>query len=67
MVWDVYAVAQHHWWFDSAQVTGAIAVAAVPVEELAFFLVIPVCAVLTFEAVRSRWGWMAGDERVEES
>ena len=63
MVWDAYAVRRGHWWFDAVQVTGKIAVARIPVEELAFFIVIPICAVLTFEAVRSMWGWPAGDEQ----
>jgi hypothetical protein len=35
-----------------------------PVEELAFFLVVPTCAVLTLEAVRRRRpAWRIGDER----
>jgi hypothetical protein len=32
----------------------------IPVEELLFFLVVPVCAVLAFEAVRTVTGWDAG-------
>ena len=36
-----------------------------PLEELLFFLVIPVCAVLTLEAVRTqRPDWLVGDEPV---
>jgi hypothetical protein len=31
-----------------------------PVEELLFFLVVPVCAVLALEAVRTVTGWDAG-------
>jgi hypothetical protein len=31
-----------------------------PVEELLFFLVVPVCAVLALEAVRKVTGWDAG-------
>jgi hypothetical protein len=34
-----------------------------PVEEIVFFLVVPTCAVLTFEAVRRlRPTWHVGDE-----
>ena len=33
-----------------------------PLEELLFFLVVPVCAVLTLEAVRAVKGWPVGDE-----
>ena len=35
----------------------------VPVEELLFFVVVPVCAVLAHEAVRAVRGWPGGDER----
>jgi hypothetical protein len=31
-----------------------------PLEELLFFLVVPVCGVLAFEAVRKVTGWDAG-------
>jgi hypothetical protein len=33
-----------------------------PVEELLFFVVVPTCAVLAFEAVRRVKGWPGGDE-----
>jgi hypothetical protein len=33
-----------------------------PLDELLFFLVIPICAVLTLEAVRAVKGWTVGDE-----
>ena len=62
-LWDAYAISRGHWWFDPAQTTGLIAVAGIPFEEVAFFIVIPVCAILTFEGVRSVTRWAAGDER----
>ena len=34
----------------------------IPVEEVLFFLVVPLCAVLAFEAVRKVTGWRVGDE-----
>lgn len=60
--WDAYAIARGHWWFDPRQTTGLIAFADIPIEEIAFFVVIPLCAVLTLEGVRSVTGWSAGDE-----
>jgi hypothetical protein len=33
-----------------------------PLEEGLFFLVVPVCAILTLEAVRAVRGWQVGDE-----
>jgi lycopene cyclase domain-containing protein len=63
--WDVLAIRAGHWDYDPAQVTG-IGLGPLPLEELLFFLVVPVCAVLTLEAVRAvkggRPGWEVGDE-----
>ncbi|WNV88284.1 lycopene cyclase domain-containing protein [Umezawaea sp. Da 62-37] len=49
--WDVVAVARRHWDYNPAFVTGLRLPGALPVEELLFFLVVPLCAVLTYEAV----------------
>lgn len=62
VVWDLYAIAQGHWDFDPEQTLGVLLPGGVPVEEMLFFLVIPACAVLSFEAVRRVKGWPAGDE-----
>ena len=61
VVWDVLAIRAGHWTYDPAQTTG-IVLGDLPLDELAFFLVIPVCAVLTLEAVRAVKGWRVGDE-----
>ena len=52
--WDVAAIAAHHWSYDRAQTTGVLLPGRQPLEELLFFIVIPVCAILGFEAVRKR-------------
>lgn len=61
-LWDAYAVAQGHWFFDVDRILGLLLPAAVPVDEILFFLTIPLAAILTLEAVRSVRGWPAGDE-----
>ena len=58
-VWELYAVAQGHWTYDPAQVLPP-RIGGMPLEELLFFLVVPVCAVLALEAVRKVTGWDAG-------
>ena len=50
--WDVAAIAAHHWRYDPAQTVGVLLPGRLPLEELLFFLVVPVCAVLGYEAVR---------------
>lgn len=49
--WDVAAIARGHWWFNERTTTGWRLPGRLPVEELAFFVVVPVCGLLTLEAV----------------
>ena len=60
--WDVLAIRAGHWTWDPRQTVGVLLPWRLPLEELLFFLVVPVCALLTFEAVRRLSGWLAGDE-----
>ena len=62
VAWDLYAIARGHWTYDEAQTTGVLLPGRLPLDELLFFLVIPICAVLTLEAVRAVMGWTVGDE-----
>lgn len=54
--WDIAAIAAHHWSYDRAQTTGVLLPGRLPLEELLFFVVVPLCAILGFEAVRKRLG-----------
>jgi lycopene cyclase domain-containing protein len=62
--WDLYAVHDRQWtyarrWLVSARLPGGL-----PIEEIAFFVVVPICAIATLEAVRRcRPSWLIGDER----
>jgi lycopene cyclase domain-containing protein len=51
VLWDLAAIGAGHWDFDRSQITGVLLPGRLPLEELLFFLVVPVCAVLGFEAV----------------
>ncbi len=52
VVWDLVGIARGHWDFNERFVTGW-QLGPLPVEELVFFVVIPLCTVLTYEAVGS--------------
>jgi lycopene cyclase domain-containing protein len=61
-LWDLAAIAAGQWSYDPEQTVGVTLPGRLPLEELLFFLVVPLCAVLGFEAVRqvvgrrrSRW------------
>ncbi len=51
-VWDIWATSVGHWEFDHAQ-TLPWRVAGLPLEELGFFVIIPLVSVLTYESVRA--------------
>ena len=55
-----------HWWFDPDQ-TLPWRVAGLPLEEVAFFVVIPLAAVLTYEAVQGRAATRSAAPRRRES
>ena len=55
LLWDLWATEAGHWWFDAEQ-TLPMRVAGIPLEEIGFFVVIPLCAILTYEAVRTLRG-----------
>lgn len=53
MIWDEIAVALNHWAWNPAYITGWYLPVDLPVEELVFFIVIPICALLTYGTVRA--------------
>jgi lycopene cyclase domain-containing protein len=61
LMWDAYAIEQGHWTFDPDHVTG-LGIWAIPIEEVLFFVAVPLASILTLEAVRSARGWRVGDE-----
>jgi lycopene cyclase domain-containing protein len=62
VTWDLWAIHRGQWSFDPAQTLGVDLPGGLPIEELAFFVVVPLAAVLTLEAVRKVRGWPVGDE-----
>ncbi|OYN91510.1 lycopene cyclase domain-containing protein [Parenemella sanctibonifatiensis] len=49
-LWDLVGILREHWSYNPAFVTG-IQLGPLPLEELVFFVVIPLCALLSYEAV----------------
>lgn len=52
--WDALSVRAGLWRYNPRYLVGATLPGRLPVEEVLFFVVIPICAVLTYEAVRVR-------------
>jgi lycopene cyclase domain-containing protein len=53
LAWDFWATAAGHWRFNPELTTGLRLPFGVPIDEVLFFLVIPICGLLTLEAVRT--------------
>jgi lycopene cyclase domain-containing protein len=51
MVWDWGAVLRGHWSFNEKYITG-FKIINLPVEEILFFIVVPFCALFTWEVVK---------------
>jgi len=51
LIWDAYAIAQGHWFFDRKQILGIYGPSNIPLEEFLFFAIVPIAAIMTIEAV----------------
>jgi lycopene cyclase domain-containing protein len=56
--WDVVGIVRGHWSYNPRYVTGIELPLRMPLEELVFFVVIPLCGLLTYEAVGTVLGWV---------
>ena len=57
-VWDLVGIWRQHWSYNPTFVTGLQLPGRMPIEELVFFVVVPVCGLLTFEAVGTVLAWL---------
>jgi lycopene cyclase domain-containing protein len=53
LVWDAVAIAAHIWTYNPQFVSGIRLPGGTPIEEVLFFLVIPLCGLLTYNAVNA--------------
>ncbi len=51
VIWDLVGIARGHWDFSPRYTLGLDLGGVMPLEELLFFVVIPICALLTHQAV----------------
>ena len=56
-IWDVVGIVREHWWYSAQYTSGIMLPFDMPLEELVFFVVIPICGLLTYEAVGTVLGW----------
>jgi lycopene cyclase domain-containing protein len=51
LAWDFWAVTKGSWYFDREQTVGLYLFARLPIEEVLFFIVVPLMVVLTYLAL----------------
>jgi lycopene cyclase domain-containing protein len=51
LIWDAYAIAQGHWFFNRDRMVGIYGPFDIPLEEFLFFIIVPMAAILTIEGV----------------
>jgi len=65
-VWDIVGILRDHWSYSPRFTTGVKLIFAMPIEELLFFVVVPLCGLLTYEAVGQVLRRTGGRSRVGE-
>lgn len=60
VIWDAIAIAGHVWTYNPRYISGVEVGFSIPLEELLFFVVIPICGLLTYSAVSAILGFARG-------
>lgn len=63
LIWDAVAIAAGIWTYDGRYLAGVDIPPHVPIEEVLFFVVIPLCGLLTYNAVSTILGWIKRPHR----
>jgi lycopene cyclase domain-containing protein len=66
-IWDIVGILRDHWSYSARFTTGWKLIFGMPIEELVFFIVVPICGLLTYEAVGHVLGLLQRRSRVGEA
>ena len=66
-IWDIVGILRDHWSYSSRFTTGWKLIFGMPIEELVFFVVVPICGLLTYEAVGHVLGLLQRRSKVGEA
>jgi len=50
-IWDVVGILRDHWHYNPVHITGIRILGVLPVEEVAFFVVVPICGLLAYSVI----------------
>ena len=57
LLWDYWAIVKGNWYFDQRQILTIHLLPKVPLEELLFFIVVPLTTIITYQALLKLTGW----------
>ena len=60
LVWDTWAIAKKSWFFDAHQIVKIDLLPKVPIEEVLFFIIVPLMVILSYQALLKLTGWSTG-------
>ena len=66
-IWDIVGILLDHWSYSARFTTGWKLIFGMPIEELVFFVVVPICGLLTYEAVGHVLGLLRQRSRIGEA
>ena len=58
ILWDWFAIAHGHWFFEPNLILGIFGPFGIPLEEYVFFVVVPIASILTLEGVSAFGSWV---------
>ncbi len=59
LIWDTWAVENGNWYFDSNQILNVNIFGKLPIEEILFFILVPIMAIITYKALLKITGWQS--------
>jgi lycopene cyclase domain-containing protein len=69
LIWDFWAVSKGSWFFDSNQILGIMLFDKLPIEEVLFFIIVPLMTVLSYLALIKLTGLVksTGQDKTKEN
>ena len=59
LIWDYWAISKKNWFFDESQILGVKIFGIIPIEEIFFFMIVPLTSLLTYLALKKLTKWSA--------
>jgi lycopene cyclase domain-containing protein len=57
LAWDIWAISKRNWYFDHNQILSGLLINKVPLEEILFFIIVPLTTIVTYKALLKLTGW----------